>query len=421
MKELLKDEYEAYEASFKSPSFHGLRVNTNKISTEEFLNIFPYELERVPWTSDGFYYKDESISKHPYFYAGLYYLQEPSAMLPAEVLPVNSNDYVLDTCAAPGGKSTKLAVKLNGTGLLVSNDISASRQQATLRNLEKFGIRNSFVTSASTTELANKYKETFDAILVDAPCSGEGMFRKDSSLISSWIKQGPEYYAPIQKEIIRDALSMLKPGGHLVYSTCTFDPREDEEVIEYALSLGDITVEPIKEYPGFVQNEYGTKLFPHKVKGEGHFVSLLKKKGNRTDNPVSLNSRVPEYLEKLNIDFSHGVFETIKDSLYFHPDFSLSGIRTLRSGLLVGEIKNGRFEPSQPLAMSLKKDEFTNVIDFKVEDERVIRYLKGETINVSDYDNTGWVLVRVDGYPLGFGKVSDHQLKNKIAKGWTYL
>jgi len=420
MKASLKDEYSDYIASFNNESYKGLRINTSKISITEFLAKFPYQLQPIPWTSDGFYYTDEQVSKHPFYYAGLYYLQEPSAMLPAEVLPIEENDYVLDTCAAPGGKSSKLAIKLKTTGLLVSNDISSSRQNATLRNLERFGIANAYVTCEDVNKLAEKYPSYFDKILVDAPCSGEGMFRKDPSLINAWISKGPLYYAPIQKEIIIKAISMLKPGGKLVYSTCTFDENEDEQVIKYALENSDTKVLPIKQYEGFVSNEYGTKLYPHKVKGEGHFVSLLQKNGTKVKNTLLFNTEIPTYLNNLNIDFSRGRFECINNNLYFNQGFYTKGLRVLRSGLLLGELKNERFEPSQALAMALKDNEYTNTIDFKIDDPRVYKYLKGETINTSDHPNEGHVLIRVDKYPLGFAKINKGNFKNKIDKGWIY-
>lgn len=421
MKDLLKDEYASYEASFNEKTHRGLRVNTLKISVEEFLKIFPYKLKRIPWTSDGFYYEDDEINKHPFYYAGLYYLQEPSAMLPAEILPIEEGDIVLDACAAPGGKSTKLLTKLNNSGLLISNDISSSRQLATLKNLERFGARNIFVISEDIKKLESKYPNYFDKILVDAPCSGEGMFRKDSSLIKSWIEKGPEYYSPIQKEIITSSLHMLKDGGMLVYSTCTFDPKEDEEVIKHALSVCDCKVIPLNHFEGFVSNEYGTKLYPHKVEGEGHFVCLIQKNGIKKENmPHKDNVIVPDFLNNLNIKFENGHFKTINDKLYFVNEFNSSSLRVIRSGLYLGDLKGERFEPSQALAMSLKDNEFNKVINLDVNDERVIKYLKGETIKVNDFDLDGYVLVCVDHYPLGFSKITNGLFKNKIDKGWIY-
>ena len=290
MKEMLKDEYPLYEKSFDKAPFRGLRVNTSKISVENFLRLFPYELEPIPWTSDGFYYKDDSVSKHPFYYAGLYYLQEPSAMLPAEVLPIVENDIVLDACAAPGGKSLKLLNKLNDSGVLLSNDISASRARALLRNIERQGFTNYFVTAEDTKKLETRYPETFTKILLDAPCSGEGMFRKEPSLIKSWLEKGNDYYAPIQKELLLSCIRMLKDGGMLVYSTCTFDESEDEDVIKYVLDeYPDMKLVPIEMKEGFVKGKdgIGVKLFPHKINGEGHFVCLLQK-----GNDILINRQI---------------------------------------------------------------------------------------------------------------------------------
>lgn len=283
MKNILKDEFDLYLNSFNEEHITSLRVNESKISVEEFLKVFPYPLEQVPWCHNGFYYRStDPVTKHPYYYAGLYYIQEASAMLPAETLPVEENDRVLDVCAAPGGKSTELGVKLKDSGVLISNDISYSRCQALLKNLERFGIRNAYVISESPDKLEHYFDEYFDKILIDAPCSGEGMFRKDASLIEAWKEKDSSCYVPIQKNIMQSSLKMLKPGGYIVYSTCTFSKEEDEEIIQYALSLDDcLEVIPLPYVDGFVQNAYGTKLFPHRIHGEGHFVSLLRKKGDK--------------------------------------------------------------------------------------------------------------------------------------------
>ena len=238
MQDLLQDEYPAYIESFNNERTYGLRVNTAKISVEDFLKISPFELEAIPWTSNGFFYDGEKYKpgRHPYYSAGLYYLQEPSAMTPAEIMPIEEGDFVLDTCAAPGGKSTELAAKLNGSGLLVSNDISNSRAQALLKNLEHFGVANTYVISEDLSKLSDKFANKFDKILIDAPCSGEGMFRKEPSIMKTWIELGNEYYVKLQKQITTSALKMLKDGGMLVYSTCTFSKLEDEEIIKHMLA-----------------------------------------------------------------------------------------------------------------------------------------------------------------------------------------
>lgn len=296
MRTLLQDDYDSYAACLEQPMHHGIRINTMKISVEEFLKINPFHLRPVPWCENGFYY-DETLdkpSKHPYYFAGLYYIQEPSAMTPAHVLPVEAGDRVLDICAAPGGKSTELAAKLHGTGLLVSNDISASRAKALLKNLEVFGAENALIISEAPYKLAERFHEYFDKILIDAPCSGEGMFRKSASMITAWENNGNQLFADLQRSILDQVVTMLKPGGMLLYSTCTFAPLENEQSIEYLLSLDDrLELVDFHPYEGFDHGhpEWGNtgnetlkrcaRLWPHKIEGEGHFVCLVKKQGDR--------------------------------------------------------------------------------------------------------------------------------------------
>lgn len=421
MKSLLKDEYDDYLACFDIPQIHSLRVNTSKISVDRFKEIFPYNLEQVPWCKDGFYFDDLSISKHPYYYAGLYYLQEASAMLPAEVLPIEEGDIVLDACAAPGGKSLKLLDKLNNTGLLVSNDISISRANALLRNIERAGFSNYYVIAKDIIELEEHFPKYFDKILLDAPCSGEGMFRKDKALIESWKERDSEYFSPIQKRLIQACINMLKDGGKLIYSTCTFDVREDEEIIQYALdNNSNIKLLPIEKYDGFkdANDGYGVKLFPHRIKGEGHYICLLQKDGNshKCESRVIAKTDI-SFINELNKRFYDGIFEKINDYIYFLKPINTKGIRVLRSGLLLGKETKYGFEPSQQLAMNLKINEYNNVLNLKSSDNLVEKYLKGETIETNSNLN-GMVLVCVDDCPLGFAKAKNGVLKNKIDKGW---
>ncbi len=422
MKELLKDEYDDYLQSFEESHHTSLRVNELKISVNEFLRIFPYELKPIPWCHNGFYYNEKDpVTKHPYYYAGLYYIQEASAMLPAESLPIEKGDRVLDICAAPGGKSTELGVKLNDTGVLFANDISYSRCQALLKNLERFGIRNSYVTSEAPEKLSQYFDSYFDKILIDAPCSGEGMFRKDSHLIQSWIEHDSSYYVPIQKSIVENAVQMLREGGMLVYSTCTFSKAEDEEIIQYALSLDDsLKVIPLKNCEGFYQNEFGTKLFPHRIHGEGHFVSLLVKEGNKREHSKK-NIEYRFNCENIHSKFLDYQYQEIKEKAYVmkKTDVDLSGLRIMRSGILLGEKKKNRFELNEILPMYLKENEYSNVIYLSVDDIRVMKYLKGETIQIDDSNvKDGYAIVCVEKYPLGFVKVSKGTCKNKYSKSW---
>lgn len=452
MKMMLGDEYNDYLDALEKPMYHALRVNTLKISVEDFLKISPFKLTPVPWSNNGFYYDESecSPSKHPYYYAGLYYLQEPSALLPAAEIPIEPGDKVLDICAAPGGKSTELLAKLDGTGYLVSNDISASRAKALIKNLELFGAENVLVTCESTDKLAGVYDHYFDKILIDAPCSGEGMFRKSSSMITAWERNGNEYFATIQKSILTEAVKMLKPGGTILYSTCTFSGKEDEDSIMFLLSLNDnLKLIPVRKFDGFVDGnpewtdfdnaasaklENTAHLFPHKVKGEGHFVSLIKDES--TENAFSsvsdyypkkykISEEQAEFLTHIKRNFKNDRFEDMNGRIYYIPDGCPENgrLHVLRRGLLMGEVKKNRFEPSQALAMNLKADEFDNVFNLSADDERIIRYLKGETIEYSDEAvRKGWVLVAVDGFPLGFGKADDRgSIKNKYLPGWRIM
>lgn len=442
MKQLLGEEYDTYLASFEQKNKSGLRVNTGKISVEEFLKISPYELEPVPWTENGFYYDGkEQPAKHPYYFAGLYYLQEPSAMSPAAFLPVEAGDRVLDLCAAPGGKTTELGVKLKGKGVLVTNDISNSRAKALLKNVELFGIPNVMVLSESPAKLAAKFGGYFDKILIDAPCSGEGMFRKDPSIMKNWEKTGTAFYAELQREILPEAIKMLRPGGMLLYSTCTFSPEENEQSIEYLLDLDkSLSLVELPMFEGFDTGhpEWGLthseelkktrRIWPHKTAGEGHFIALLKKA--EASKPLSsyvpfayrkpkLPDEVLQFMKETNIEIDEKRLFVNQDYVFYLPaDLAdWSGLRTLRSGLFLGIMKKNRFEPSQALAMALTKEGFSNSIS--IPEEQWIKYLKCETIPVEGKD--GNALICVDQYPLGWGKNSKGTLKNKYRAGWRWL
>lgn len=446
MRALLGDEMDAYLACYDEPRYYGLRVNTSKISVEEFQRICPFEIRPIPWIENGFYYDGEKISpaKHPYYFAGLYYLQEPSAMTPANRLPVEPGDKILDVCAAPGGKATELGARLKGDGLLVANDISSSRAKGLLKNIEVFGIGNILVLSEEPGKLEQYFPEYFDKILIDAPCSGEGMFRKDRKMVKAWEEHGPEYFCKIQKSIIGQAARMLKPGGLLLYSTCTFDRRENESIIEQLLEqYPQFRILDIAPYEGFCRGFSASsagsdetlaktvRIFPHRMRGEGHYLALLQK--GETDYPKELSGKkksgkkIPEPLEEFFKDISWDLdgarLDVHGERIYYMPDGlpDVRGIRFLRTGLLLGELKKNRFEPSQALAMCLKKESYAHCVDLQAEDERVLRYLKGETLDIEELvsdKEKGWRLVCVDGFPLGWGKLGKGTLKNKYLPGW---
>lgn len=485
MKELLGEEFEAYIKCFDDKHYGGLRVNTLKITCEEFEKICPFEIKKIPWVPNGYFYQlDEQPARHPYYFAGLYYIQEPSAMTPASLLPVEPGDKVLDLCAAPGGKTTELGAKLKDQGVLVCNDISNSRAKALLKNVEVIGVRNVCVVSEAPSKLVKSFEGYFDKILVDAPCSGEGMFRKQPSIMKNWEQYGVGYYNKLQKEIILDAAKMLKPGGSMVYSTCTFSPEENEGTVKFlkenyeefhvvdAMSVAKEIYGDRVDYTGFAPGhpEWADapeevkdciRLWPHKINGEGHFVTLLQK-GEATEDTqvvaptkkmdvealmkkskVSLPEETVEFLKSLHIKLDDGEFKLRKDMLYYVPELLTDnfGLRTLRHGLLLGEMKKNRFEPSQALASSMRIGDYDNVLNLSVSDPSVIKYLKCETIDLIEEDilpiqvksedgtmtskkvvpTDGWVLICVDSFPLGWGKLSKHTVKNKYLPGWRWM
>ena len=458
MKEILGEDYEAFLAGFDGQRQYGLRVNTLKMNLEEFERIAPFHLKKVPWISNGYFYEAEDVpAKHPFYSAGLYYLQEPSAMTPASRLKVQPGERVLDLCAAPGGKATELGAALQGEGLLVANDINTARARALLRNLELFGISNSFVTNEPPHVLAERFPEFFHKIMVDAPCSGEGMFRKNPAVVDSWQEKGPEYFSKLQREIIVQAADMLLPGGMMFYSTCTFSPLENEKTITHLLKeRPDMEVIPMEDYEGFAEGltsyrgevfdgscKLCRRIWPHKMSGEGHFMALLHKK-NGTPQQVQqtvLQSSIwwekckglnkeqkaaaEDFFSHVNIAYDEKRIDVRGDNLYYlpAPQYDGRGLHFLRNGLFMGEFKKKRFEPSQPFALALHAQDFDQVLDFPADDERLSRYLRGETLDVSDLiagekKRKGWQLVMVAGHPLGFGKLVNNNLKNKYPAGW---
>lgn len=445
MKGILGAEYGAFLKSYEEPRNFGLRVNTAKISPEEFQRLAPFHLTKIPWVENGFYYEEQDApSRHPFYYAGLYYLQEPSAMTPASRLPVSPGERVLDLCAAPGGKATELGAKLRGEGLLVANDISASRARALLKNVEVFGIRNSFLVNEIPGKIAERFLEFFDKILVDAPCSGEGMFRKDPDVAKAWDAKKPLACAKIQREILSQAVRMLRPGGMLLYSTCTFSPEENEQIIAGLLKeREDMRLAEIEGYAGFSEGRPDladgnpelrkcVRIWPHKMAGEGHFLALLEKDGEAGSfsETASARGRVSKADQKILEEFFREVsgiamdeIEVRKGQAYYKSGLrgDQKGITFLRNGLYLGELKKDRFEPGQAFAMALSKEDYASSLDFDQADGRVIRYLKGETVAVEDVPvrrKKGWQLVCVNGYPLGWGKLADGVLKNKYLAGW---
>ena len=315
------------------------------------------------------------------------------------------------------------------------------RYRALLKNVEVFGVPNLCVLNEDPVGIASRFSGFFDKVLIDAPCSGEGMFRKDNKLIKAWEKNGPEFYSQIQRNIILAGADMLKPGGKLLYSTCTFSKLEDEDsVIHLLTNRPDMHLIDIKPYEGFSHGfdtdegyhlEKAVRIFPHKMPGEGHFVALFEKDGEdytSSKRPVSGKKKLPdelkEFMDSTTFEYDPA-YINIRDTRVFLTSPYMAeerGLRIIRNGLLLGELKKNRFEPSQAFAMALTKDQFNNCLDLPVSDDRVIRYLKGETIDIDDFNvKSGWTLVCVDGYPLGWGKNANGQLKNKYLAGWRWM
>ena len=446
MKELLEGDYDAYIRSLDEKPYVGIRTNLLKLTKEKLKEILDRDFKEIPWVKEGFYFEEEkgvlttpslsniekikSISKNPYYFAGLYYIQEPSAMTPAMVAGIKPGDKVLDLCAAPGGKSTQAASYLQGEGLLVSNDFSASRVKALQKNIEVSGIDNVLITNEDPKNLSK--------IIVDAPCSGEGMFRRDSAVFRAYLGRGPEFFTGLQVGILNEAAKMLKPGGTLVYSTCTYSKVEDEgSLSEFLENHPDFNIDKIMPDFGFEESKIlpGTiRLFPHKIKGEGHFVARLKKddraveknenktKDKKKRKLPKLPEELLEFLGKIKRDWDYERIFINKDYAYYLPKDALidKSLHYIRTGLLLGEIKKNRFEPFQALAMNIKFDEWENPLNLSATDERVIKYLKGETIEADD-EYMGIRLVCVDGFSLGFVKQNKKSCKNKYYQGWRWM
>ncbi|MGN1104157.1 MAG: RsmF rRNA methyltransferase first C-terminal domain-containing protein [Candidatus Coproplasma sp.] len=408
----LGDQSQAFLSSYDRLPYKAIRVNTLKIDPEEFKKITPFELSQVDWEPNGFYVGEEKAGKTVLHQAGLYYVQEPSAMSAAPLLGVQPGDKVLDLCSAPGGKGTQLAQAMKGRGIVVLNEIDYSRAKILLRNVERLGTKNAIVTCAPPEKIAKVFGGYFDKVLVDAPCSGEGMFLKEPNALTEWSESNVELCASRQQRILECAQKVLKPGGKLVYSTCTFAPAEDELQVEKFLI----------NYPDFSLVEQH-KLLPHKVKGEGHFVALLQKNLCETECRVkALRTAVTEKRVKIYRDFEKKYLKTsfnnlhlVGEELYSLPeDFpQTEGLQILRAGVPLGEFKGERFEPSHALAMCLNSCEANTI---EVSEQTAINYLKGLTFDCDEKLN-GWYLVTYLSYPLGWCKAVNGTAKNHLPKG----
>lgn len=440
MHKLLGEEAPAFFESYREDKATGLRVNPLKTSLGDFLNRFPRQLEPIPFCPTGFYTNPAmEPGKHPFHQAGLYYIQEPSAMFIAEVVGAKPQEKILDLSAAPGGKSTQLAGMMDNTGLLVANDIHPKRARVLSENIERMGITNALVMNETPERLAERFPGYFDKVLVDAPCSGEGMFRKDPEAAHYWSDEHVEQCAVRQRDILESAVAMVKSGGTLIYSTCTFSPEENEQTIEAFLDKHpDMEILPIEQPAGITGGvpewtKHGNKhvanaarLWPHRLRGEGHFVAKLRKTGeiplwngkNARSNIKAAQLKDFHLFEKnvLNISINGPIF-TRNKQLYSLPDDcpDFNGLKIFRPGLHLGEQKKNRFEPNHALAMALKAENVKQTFDLPVEDDRWKSYLRGETLTTGQ--DRGWMVVTIEGFPLGWGKEAKGTLKNFYPKG----
>ncbi len=436
MKNMLGGEYGAFiDALENAPVYSGIRINTLKDGAKEAVQSVTGRLREIPWCNDGFYADKSAISgNHPFHCAGLFYFQEPSAMCAAEGLPVTPGDRVLDLCAAPGGKSTQAGAKLKGEGLLVSNEIVKKRAEILSENIERMGLKNVIVTNEAPQRLAAKYPLFFDKIIVDAPCSGEGMFRKEPQAVTEWSVEHTVSCGVRQRHILDCAVKMLAPGGMIIYSTCTFAPEENEKIAAYMIDTHGMELVPVPQLDmldsgrtEWSESEhdmtYTRRIFPHHHDGEGHFAALFKKSGVKENTYIKPKNAADSGDVKLWREFEKkflntsldGDFVSFGERLYLKPHgIDIDKIKVLRCGLLLGECKKNRFEPSHALALALTKHDFKNTEDFEFFDERITAYLTG---NVIPSDKSGWCAVCVNGYPLGWGKASGGMLKNHYPKG----
>lgn len=439
-----------WEIQETAPPISGLRVNTLKTNPDLIQTALSVELTGLPWTDNGFQLSHGSNpGKHPYHSAGLYYLQEPSAMAPAAALNAQPGDLVLDLCAAPGGKSTQILSLMKNQGLLIANDSNPRRVKALARNIERWGARNAVITNEVPKRLADHFGPVFDRVLVDAPCSGEGTFRTDPGEIKKWSTSFSKRCASIQDEILWFAGKMVRPGGILVYSTCTFNQLENEgSVMRFLHANPDFVVDPIPFQPGFSNGiplskadpgnlKNTVRIWPHLAPGEGHFIARLRKSENSTSKQLSHQGTPVGMTADQQMIFKEFFDSTLKQTpgtkllspgssslacfgnqLYLIPPISpqLEGLRIHHWGWSLGTFKGDRFRPSSALASGLTKEDSQIVIEFPIDNPNLVSYLRGSPIRYPGdaAANIVWVLVTVEGFSLGWGKIVQGRLKSHI-------
>ncbi len=431
MKLLLKDDYQKYLDTFDENKSVAIRVNTHKISVEDFVKICSFKISKIPYTKDGFYVQENvSLGNHPYHHAGLFYVQDPGAMYTFNTIKVNPDWLVLDLCASPGGKTTQIANALTN-GYLISNEIDYKRSKVLFSNVERLGLDNTIILNENSDNLSKKYPNTFDCIFIDAPCSGEGMFRKNAFAITDWSINKVMECASIQKKLLADADRMLKDGGYIVYSTCTYSLEENELLITNFLNNYDYEVieidQNIAKYTkdGYVNDEINAGLvkarrfYPHISNGEGQFCVVLKKKGILDTNHHFLNVKNMEldYI-KDDIDLTLNI-EKYNDKFYNKIPIDTNNLNVISGGVQIGELINNHFNYHHYFIKAYG-NYFKNKLNLDLNDPRVSMYLHGEEI-IDETVNNGYGVILVNNYPLGLFKCSNHHLKNHYPKGLRTL
>jgi len=417
MEKQLAEEYPAFLQSLERPRAVALRLNPLKGAQP----VLPFALQRVPWEPNGYYYDTQAHpGQHPYHEAGVYYMQEASAMSAVALLDPKPGEKICDLCAAPGGKSTQIAGRLMGEGFLLCNEIHPKRAKVLSRNIERMGVGNALVTNEHPQTLALKYAGYFDRVLIDAPCSGEGMFRKEEAAVTDWSEDTVRMCANRQREILHSGAQLVRPGGRLVYSTCTFATEENEETVDTFLQTHPEFSMELVDAPWFTPAGEGMfRLWPHHLLGEGHFVAVFRKADGQTaevtlQKAADLPKEWKVFASELAIDLPKGKAVQFGQNLYFAPlDMpDIKGIKVVRPGLELGELTKGRFVPAHALALWLKTA--ANMQDYPADSQSIKAYLHGDVI---PSDVKGWCLVTVDNCTLGWGKGDGKILKNHYPKG----
>ena len=435
METLLGEEFDDFLKSYDLPPVKAFRVNTAKISVADFEKLNIFGNEKIPYTENGFYLLYDKVGNHPYHHAGMMYVQEPAAMAPAECLDVEKGWCVLDMCAAPGGKTTQLKNKLGEDGVLLSNEIIPSRCKILTGNIERLGLHNTVTTCMDTEKLAKTFPKTFDLIMVDAPCSGEGMFRKDDTAIAEWSVKNVKMCAERQAKILENAAKLLKDGGYIIYATCTFSLEENEMTVDNFLqNHPEFEILPVKDEVKKVTADgilfdgcknknitYSRRFYPHISKGEGQFMAVLHNKNPKTEtvkHPPKQQKVDPIVFEFLEESLTEYNKENVKmyngNPVFLTPDFEVKDGVAFCAGITVGEIRKNYILPHHQFFMGMGKY-FKRKIQLSADSEEIQKYLHGEEI-VTDLQN-GWAVVMVDGCPLGGAKIANGKAKNHYPKG----